>query len=403
MQQRIRLGVLFGGSSCEHEVSIVSALQLMSRANPFRYEVCPVYITRQGQWYAGGALWRMETFLNFDPRKSGLVRVYPDVTADSGTLVSVSRGLPFTGEKRHVYARLDCVIPVFHGGMGENGSIQGLLELMNLPYAMTGVAGSAIGMDKVMMKAFFRGHGFPVLPDLAFARRVFEKKPEAAVAQVEKELHYPVFVKPANLGSSIGVSRADNSRQLLDALLLAFTLDRRVLVEKGLVQPVEVNCSVLGDESQALPSVVEMPVKLQTEKMLTFEGKYLSNSEQSGMAALGRQIPAPIGETLTQQVQQLSVQIFKALDCRGVVRVDYMLEPGSNKLYITEINTIPGSLSFYLWDKTGESMNYTQLIDRLVSLAFEAHAEKQRSETAYASDIIAAAVKRQGMAKGAKG
>lgn len=404
MTEKIRLGVLFGSRSTEHEVSIVSALQLMSMANPFRYEVIPVYISKKGEWYTGGALWKMETYLHFDPRKSKLTRVYPDLTARSHALVAVKRGKPFMGETRYAAARLDCVIPVFHGMNGEDGSIQGALELMDLPYASTGIAGSAVGMDKIMMKRIFRGYGLPVLKDTALTRSAFEKDMAAACSAIEKELPYPVYVKPANLGSSIGVSRAETREQLEEALRTAFTLDRRALIEEGLTNPRELNCSVLGFDEEVFPSVVEQPVRREDDKMLTYEGKYLQGSGASGMSALSRIVPAPISEEDTQKVQKTAVSIFKALDCKGVVRVDFMLDDASGGLYITEINTIPGSLAFYLWDKTGEGLPYRKLIDRMVDLAFEAHRQKDRGISSFQSEIISAALaNEQSGAKGSKG
>lgn len=402
MDRKIQLGILFGSRSCEHEVSIISALQLACNADPFKYDVIPVYISKKGDWFIGGALWKLETYLHFDPRKSGLTRVFPDLSARSRALIAFERGRLFAGERRFAAARLDCVIPVFHGLHGEDGSIQGMLELMDLPYASTGVAGSAAGMDKVIMKRLFAGYGFPVLPDTSLTRTAFEQDPESACKTIEGILPYPVFVKPSNLGSSIGVSRADNQEQLIAALRLAFSLDRRVLVEQGLDDPLEVNCAVLGFDEEVMPSVVEQPVR--AGDLLDFKTKYLASSRESGMASLSRLIPAPISEEDTQKVQQTAVQIFRALDCKGVVRVDFMLDRRTGGLFITEINTIPGSLAFYLWEKTGEGIQYRKLIDRLVAYALKAYEEKERNITSFQSDVIASAISRQSSgAKGTKG
>ncbi|NLX83442.1 MAG: D-alanine--D-alanine ligase [Clostridiales bacterium] len=402
MKKKIQLGILFGSRACEHEVSIISALQLASMADPFKYDVIPIYISKKGEWYIGGALWKLETYLNFDPRKSGLTRVFPDLSARSHAFMAFKRGGVFRGERRYAAVRLDAVIPVLHGQHGEDGSVMGMLELMNLPYAATGVAGSAVGMDKIMMKRLFDGCGFPVLADTSMTHSFFEKDREMACLKVEAALPYPVFVKPANLGSSIGVSRAGNRAELITALELAFTLDRRVLIEQGLDDPIEVNSSVLCFDEDVTPSVVEMPVREGT--LLDFKTKYLASSQQSGMASLSRLIPAPISEEDTQKVQQTAVDIFKALDCKGVVRVDFMIDRADDSLYITEINTIPGSLAFYLWEKTGEGMSYRALIDRLVDCAFTASQMKERLVTSFQSDIIASAIaRRQSGAKGSKG
>jgi len=399
--KKLSLGILFGSRSTEHEVSIVSALQLAGYVNPFKYDITLVYISRQGAWYVGPALWKLETYLDFDPRKSGLVQVFPDMTARSGALVCVKRGGIFAGERRQVAARLDCVIPVMHGLNGEDGSLQGMLEMMDLPYASSGVAGSAVGLDKIMMKQAFRGCGFPVLPDTAVSRREWLNDPEGLIRHIEASLPYPVFVKPANLGSSIGVSRADDREGLRQALDLGFSLDRRCLVEQGLDEPQEVNCAVLGYDGDITPSVVEMPVR--QGDLLDFKTKYLSAAQGGGMASLSRIIPAPISPEETARVQQLSCDIFWALDCKGVVRVDFMIDRASRDIFVTEINTIPGSLAFYLWEKTGQGLRYRHLIDRLVQYALLAWQDKDRNITGYESEIIASAITtRLSGAKGAK-
>ena len=385
---KIQLGVMFGSRTCEHEVSIISAVQLMRNVNREKYDVIPVYISQKGEWFTGEPLLDIKTYTPFDPYKKGIVSVHLDLTAGSGALLHYvpAKGL-FGGGKEEVVARLDCVIPVMHGLHGEDGSLQGLLELAGLPYASTGVTGSAVGMDKITMKRFFRGCGFPILPDCAMTRAQFEKDAEAAMNEVEKALPYPVFVKPACLGSSIGVSRADNREKLKEALELAFSYDRRVLIEQGLDKPIEVNCSVL-----------EMPNS--GAGFLDFSEKYLAGSGGSkGMASLKRIVPAPIGEDLTKELQELSLRIFDAMDCKGVVRIDYMLDRHSDNYYITEINTIPGSLAYYLWQESG--LKYSQLIDRMVDCAMKAYQEKERNSFAFHSDILSGV--QLGGAKGAKG
>ena len=383
---KTQLGVIFGSRTCEHEVSIISAVQLMRNVNRDRYDVIPVYISQKGEWFTGGALMDIKTFTPFDPYKKGILPVHLDLTAGSGALLhfSPAKGL-FGGGKEEIVARLDCALPVMHGLHGEDGSLQGLLELAGLPYTSTGVTGSAVGMDKITMKRFFRGCGFPILPDCALTRAQWEKDPEEAAKLVEAALPYPVFVKPACLGSSIGVSRADDRSALQEALKLAFSYDRRVLVEQGLDRPIEVNCAVLGFDGERRASVLEMPNS--GAAFLDFSEKYLAGSGGSkGMASLKRIVPAPIGEELTKTLQNLSLEIFDAMDCKGVVRVDYMLDRHSDSYYITEINTIPGSLAFYLWAETG--LPYDRLIDEMVSCALKAYQEKERNSFAFSSDIL---------------
>ena len=396
---KMQLGVIFGSRTCEHEVSIISAVQLMRNVNREKYDVIPIYISQKGEWFTGEALLDMKTYTPFDPYKKGVVPVHLDLTAGSGALMhyAPAKGL-FGGGKEEIVARLECVIPVMHGLHGEDGSLQGVLEMAGLPYTSTGVTGSAIGMDKIAMKRFFRGMGFPILRDCAMTRAQFEKDAEQAMDAMEKELPYPVFVKPACLGSSIGVSRADDRKGLREALELAFSYDRRVLIEEGLDKPIEVNCSVLGFDGETKASVLEMPNS--GAAFLDFSEKYLASSGGSkGMASLKRIVPAPIGEELTQTLQDLSIQIFNAMDCKGVVRIDYMLDRNSDHYYITEINTIPGSLAYYLWQEMG--VPYGRLIDDMVDCALRAYREKERNSFAFTSDILSGV--QLGGAKGAKG
>ena len=382
---KIRLAVIFGSRSCEHEVSIISAVQLMQNVNREKYDLIPVYISQKGVWYTGDALLDMSTYTPFDPWNRKLKKVQLDLTAGSGALIHYTRSADLKGHiGEEIVARIDCVIPVFHGLHGEDGSVQGLLELADLPYASTGICGSAVGLDKIAMKAFFMGCGFPVLPGIGVTRSRWESEREAVVAEAEK-IGWPVFVKPACLGSSIGVSRADDAAELVDAMELALSYDRRVLLEKGLDRPAEVNCSVLGYDDNVRASVIEMP-NAGGESFLGFSEKYLQQGASKGMASLKRIIPAPIGEELTKELQDLSVRVFRAMDCKGVVRIDYMLDRKSGRHYITEINTIPGSLSFYLWKET--DLPYSDLIDCMVDAAMRAKADKDRSSFAYSSDIL---------------
>ena len=395
-----QIGVIFGSRSCEREVSIISAVQLMRFADSEKYDIIPVYIDEHGSWYTGDPLKEIRSYQPFRPDMNGIVKVFPDLSSNSGALLSVSKGTGlFAKEKVEIAARVDVFIIVMHGMNGEDGTLQGLLELANIPYTSTGVAGSALGMDKIMMKQFFRGANLPVLPGEWFTRREFNADCKAIQEKVKNSLGFPVFVKPANLGSSIGVSRADNEEELKDSLELAFEYDRRVLVEKGLEKPIELNCSVLGYDGELLASPIEMP--LNQDEFLDFRDKYLGGGGSKGMASLSRVLPAPIEDSLKNSIQEMSKQIFRLMDCKGVVRIDYMFDRVGEKLYITEINTIPGSLAFYLWEKDG--LPYTKLIDRMIECAEKAHADKNHSNYAYTSDILKSASFGSKGAKGAKG
>ena len=380
-----QIGVIFGSRSCEREVAIISAVQLMRHADREKYDIIPVYISEDGNWYTGDKLKDIQTYKPFHPDQKGIIRVFPDLSSGSGALLTVRKdtGL-FARERTEIAARIDAYIIVMHGLNGEDGTLQGLMELINVPYTSTGVAGSALGMDKIMMKQFFQGAGLPVLPGLSFTRSVFSGERESVLNKVEQELGFPVFVKPANLGSSIGVSRADDKESLADSLELAFEYDRRVLVEKGLDRPIELNCSVMGYDNDVEASPIEMP--LNNDEFLDFKDKYLASGGSKGMASLHRVLPAPIEDDLKNEIQDMSRTIFRMLDCKGVVRIDYMFDKHSEKLYITEINTIPGSLAFYLWENAG--IPYSILIDRMIDFAEKAHADKNQSNYAYSSDIL---------------
>ncbi len=397
---KTQLGVIFGSRSCEREVAIISAVQLMNAVDTEKYDVIPVYIDEKGVWYTGSALRKIETFQHFSPDMAGVEQVSLDMTAGSGALMADRPGKGLFGHPTRVLAaRLQVCVIVMHGLHGEDGTLQGMLELADLPYTSTGVAGSAIGMDKIMMKQFFKGADLPVLPGTWYTRSGWEKGRDGILADVEEKLGYPVFVKPANLGSSIGVSRADNREGLIEALDLAFDYDRRVLVEKGLDKPLELNCSVLGYDDDVQASPIEMPVLSAGDNMLDFSEKYLRNGGSKGMASLQRLLPAPIEDSLRDEIQRLSCEIFRMLDCKGVVRIDYMFDRASEKLFITEINTIPGSLAFYLWENAG--VKYKQLIDRMVQYALRAHEDKNMCNYAFTSNILSSV--KLGGTKGAKG
>ncbi|MBQ8557060.1 MAG: D-alanine--D-alanine ligase [Clostridia bacterium] len=396
---KTQLGVIFGSRSCEREVAIISAVQLMNHVDTEKYDVIPVYISEQGVWYTGAALRDIKNYIPFNPDAKGMEQVALDITAGSGALIANRPGKGLFGHPMQVVvARLEVCVIVMHGLNGEDGTLQGMLELANLPYTSTGVAGSAIGMDKIMMKQFFRGAGtLPYLPDCWFTRSMYQADREAVLNRVEEELGYPVFVKPANLGSSIGVSRADDREGLIDSLDLAFDYDRRVLVEKGLDRPIELNCSVLGYDDDVEASPIEMP--LSAEQFLDFKEKYLASGGSKGMASLHRVLPAPIEDSLRDRIQAISCDIFRMLDCKGVVRIDYMFDRATEQVYITEINTIPGSLAFYLWESKG--VKYSQLIDRMVSSALRAHEDRNMRNYAFTSDILKGVS--LGGAKGTKG
>ena len=388
---KMNIAVFFGSRSCEHDVSIVSALQCIEATKAAGFNVTPVYISRDGLWYTGEPLENIETFREFNPMTKGITRVTLDVTANAGDLWA------WPPQRAGLFAKvpaplchIDCVIPVFHGWHGEDGTIQGLLEMANIPYASSGVLGSAIGMDKIAMKQILRGAGFPVLDFVWFTREQLKKERQAVIERVEKEIKYPAFIKPAALGSSIGVSRAKNREELERALDVAASYDRRILVEVGVVHPVEINCAAVGYGEDVRASVCEMPVPSSNDTFLDFWQKYLRNAstkgeDSRGMKSLSRVVSAPIGDELTGRIQTMTCDIFKLLDCCGTVRVDFILDQ-NDMLFVNEPNTIPGSLAFYLWKASG--LDFPKLIEKMVEDALRAHADKNSSVFAYDSSIL---------------
>ena len=388
---KMNIAVFFGSRSCEHDVSIVSALQCIEATKAAGFNVTPVYISRDGLWYTGEPLENIETFREFNPMTKGITRVTLDVTANAGDLWA------WPPQRAGLFAKvpaplchIDCVIPVFNGWHGEDGTIQGLLEMANIPYASSGVLGSAIGMDKIAMKQILRGAGFPVLDFVWFTREQLKKERQAVIERVEKEIKYPAFIKPAALGSSIGVSRAKNREELERALDVAASYDRRILVEVGVVHPVEINCAAVGYGEDVRASVCEMPVPSSNDTFLDFWQKYLRNAstkgeDSRGMKSLSRVVPAPIGDELTGRIQTMTCDIFKLLDCCGTVRVDFILDQ-NDMLFVNEPNTIPGSLAFYLWKASG--LDFPKLIEKMVEDALRAHADKNSSVFAYDSSIL---------------
>ena len=397
---KLNIAVIFGSRSCEHDVSIISALQLMEAAKTAGFAVTPVYISREGLWYTGEALTQIETFREFNPMGKGITRVNLDVSANAGDLWAwpPQRAGLFAKVPSPI-AHIDVAIPVLHGLHGEDGTVQGLLEMANIPYASSGVLGSAVGMDKIAMKQMLRGAGYPVLDYVWLTRDQLKADREAIVERIEREIKYPAFVKPAALGSSIGVSKANNREELDRALDLAASYDRRILVEVGINNPVEINCAALGYGEDVRTSVCEMPVPSTGDKFLNFFEKYLRNAgtkgeSSRGMKSLSRVVPAPIGEELTERIQRMTKEIFKLLDCRGTVRIDFILDE-NDMLYVNEPNTIPGSLAFYLWQECGVS--FGKLVEIMVEDALRAHADKNTNVFAFDSTIL------QKVAAGAKG
>ncbi len=382
---KTRVAVLFGGHSVEHEVSIISGLQALQALDTEKYEAFPLYISKDNTWYVGENLRKVESFKDMTACLTEATRVIP--VAENST-VELWRH-PAKKFGNNLLATFDVAIPVVHGTNVEDGTLMGMLEMLNIPYAACDVTASALGMDKYAMKAVLRQAGVPVLEALEYTGREYAVESERVLNEIEEKIGYPAIVKPVNLGSSVGISKVRDRQSLLDALDLAVSFSSRVLVERAVEHLREINCAVLGDADEARASACEEP--LNAEDILTFGDKYLNGGKKSGasqgMAELKRRCPAELPEGMTEQVQQLAVKTFRALGCLGVARIDFLNDRESGELWVNEINTIPGSLSFYLWQEVG--LSFPELMDMLVMLAYKRQRQRAALTFTYESNILA--------------
>lgn len=364
---------IFGCRSVEHEVSIISAVQAMRAANREKYDIIPIYVSKNGEMYTSPEMFEIEPFRDMknlleNSEKVTLIRRGNDVV-----MHSLANGGLFKKKKEDRI--INVAFPVVHGTNCEDGTLQGYLEFLGLPYVGCDILSSAVGMDKAVFKSVLKDAGLPVLPCITFKAREYAEDKDAIIAKCEKEFGYPVIVKPVNLGSSVGISKAKDKNALIDAIDLAVSFADTVLVEHAVTAIREINCSVVGDPDSCEASVCEEP--FMNDEILSYEDKYTSNSKggSKGMASLQRKIPADISEEKSQEIRELSKKIFKAMGASGVCRIDFIIDTETDKVYANEANTIPGSLSFYLWEATG--IKYPELIDRLISLAFRRNRNRE--------------------------
>lgn len=390
---KIKLALMFGGKSVEHEISIISALQAAQSLDRDKYDVIPIYITKSGEMYCGDNIGDIEAYKDI---KKLLAESYPVTMARVGERVEIIR-LDHRAFKKPFVDYVDVAFPVVHGTNVEDGTVAGYLNMLGVPYVGCDVLSSALGMDKYAMKVIFKDSGIPVLDGNVYYREKFDENSEVVMMDIEKSFGYPVIVKPVNLGSSVGISKADSREKLSDALCDAFKYSERVLVERAITKLTEINCSVLGSGLKAEASVCERPIS--GDEILSYSDKYLGGSKSSkGMASTKRVIPADISSENTKYIQELAVKAFGALGCCGVARIDFMIDNESGKIYLNEINTIPGSLSFYLWEPKG--VKYGELLDRMISLAFAR--EREAKNITYAFDTNVLSGIHLGGAKGGK-
>jgi D-alanine-D-alanine ligase len=370
---KLRVAVLFGGRSGEHEISLLSARSVMEALDPNRYEIIQIGITHQGEWLVGEGL--LEKMSSASVRGLESVTMLPDPTRDGIYKISPPAESPAGDQPgMTLFSDVDVVFPVLHGTFGEDGTIQGLFELNEMAYVGAGVLGSSVGMDKGVFKEVMRARGIPVLDYRLILSSVIEKEIQETIRSAEKMAPYPLFVKPANLGSSVGVSKCRNRSDLLEGLMEASRFDRRVLVERG-VEAREIEISVLGNEDPqaSIPGEV-----VPAADYYSYQAKY--HDERSQLL-----IPAPISEEMVSQVKDLALRAYRAIDCAGMARVDFLLEKTTDRLYLNELNTIPGftKISMYpkLWEASG--LSYPQLVDRLIELAMERKSVRDRIERRY--------------------
>ncbi len=394
---KLRVGILFGGRSGEHEVSLLSAASVLNAIDKTKYEVVPIGITKDGRWLtaehaerllkgdAGGGARATQT-----PLRAGDPEATPGAAVlATGESVVVppepahrDAGLaPFQTDANLRRAsdraiNVDVIFPVLHGTFGEDGTIQGLLELADIAYVGAGVLGSSAGMDKDIMKSLFRAAGLPIVKHVTVLRGQFEREPKKVRKLVESKLKYPVFVKPANLGSSVGISKAHDPKELGPAIAEAAKFDRKIVIEEGVGgkknKAREIECSVLGNDNPKASVAGEI---VPCKEFYDYDAKYLVEGSEAV-------IPAKITKAEMKTVQRLAIAAFQAVDCTGLARVDFLMEPKSRKIFVNEINTMPGftSISMYpkLWAATGVS--YPELIDRLIQLGIERHEDKRRNQ-----------------------
>lgn len=371
MAHKIRVGLIFGGKSGEHEVSLASAQSVARAMDQEKYDVVMIGITKEGRWLAGEDAWKQLAGASSSPLLAA--------SSNASQAVSSKELVPRADhslDQSSPLGAIDVAFPLVHGPFGEDGTVQGLLELADIPYVGAGVAASAVGMDKALMKAIFRAYGLPIADFMVILRSEWQAKPEDTIRRLESALGYPCFVKPANLGSSVGVTKAHNWDELTEALTNAAQYDRKIIAERA-VDAREIECSVLGNDDPiaSLPGEV-----IPKREFYDYAAKYDDNA---GTELI---VPADLSPDKTRSVQELAIRAFRALDCSGLARVDFLIERRTEKIFLNEINTIPGftKVSMYpkMWEQSG--LTYTALIDRLIQLALERQADKKKNKTAHA-------------------
>ena len=405
----IKLGVFFGGKSVEHEISVITMSQAISSLNPDKYEIVPIYISKEGVMYTGDDLLDLYQYKDMDVL---LKRSYRVAVVNDGKNVNVVRcPAPIIGKR--VLNTIDIAFPIVHGTNVEDGTMAAFFNLLGIPYVGPDILASSVGMDKIAMKKILRESGLPVVDYHAFWAMEYIKDEEKILNEIESKLSYPLIVKPGNLGSSVGIKKAKNKTELEEAIEFAMEFADRIIVEKAVEKLKEINCSVLGNVCDVEASVCEEPIF--SDEILSYSDKYMGGSGKSGkgikggaksgkmsggkgMAVSDKKLPADIPDSQRDEIQKLAKETFKILGCSGVARVDFLIDTEINKVYVNEINTIPGALSYYLWEATGKT--FEQELDEMIDIALKRHREREKLTFSYDQNILA--MQGSGV-KGAKG
>ena len=379
---KIRVGVIFGGASVEHEVSIISALQAISNIDKEKYDAVPIYISKDRIWYTGSYLSDIKNYNNLDNVKKNSKAVTLCKINNEFVLLSTSNLLS------RVVDKIDVAFPIVHGQSVEDGTLAGFLDTVGIPYVGCNVLGAALGQDKVVMKQIFNTAGIPTVDYVWFYENDFLNNQTGILKQI-KELGYPVVVKPASLGSSVGIKFVKDELEAIEAITDAFVYDKKVVVEKAVENLVEVNCSVVGNHE--LQETSEIEEVLSDNSILTFEDKYIGDDKtkstgSKGMINTSRIIPAKIDKDLYEAVELISKDVFKVLNLSGVCRIDFLIDTKNKKVYVNEPNTIPGSLAFYLWEAKGKK--YSKLLDDIITLGIKDYKNKEKKISHFDSNIL---------------
>ncbi len=375
---KLNIGVLFGGNSVEHEVSVISASQAIAAIDKERYHVIPLYLTKDHRLFSGEALFDVKNYKS----TSNLLKQCKQVS-----IVKIQQRFYIQPVKSSLFTKaqeVDVVLPVVHGTHCEDGSIQGYLETIGIPYSGSDVISAALGQDKVFMKMAFEHHNIPMVPWFYFNQNEYRLNKDKVISDILSKVGLPCVVKPARLGSSVGITLVKTLETLNESIIDALNYDTKIVIEKAVIDLREVNCSVLGDEVSVEASVLEEVMKY--DAILSYKDKYQSNSKSKGMASTSRICPAELDDALTKKVQDLAKEVFVVLGCSGVTRIDFLMDSNTMELYVNEINTIPGSLSFYLWDKSG--YNFTDLMDRLIDQSIQRQRRREKMVFSFESNLL---------------